>query len=321
MIFNAQQIEHIMKVMDRYAITFVAHRIGPSVLTSDQKHLLRSHGFDVGKIQANSSTVDQAFKFGLLTQALGDYATKNMSFTEFQKYLASGKMVALNQLEQRALENLRFQTYNDTNKLFSGIKNDFSDALVHADKINNTVTHASVVTDAAEQAIRNRKGVQDVISTIGHKTGKWETDLGRISDFVMHTAFDEGRAQGIIKNQGGDALVYKDVYPGACNHCIQAYLTGGISSEPKLFKLSQLQGNGTNVGKKVADWKPVIGPLHPWCRCTLMAAPRDMTMADLNAGLWKWTGSEFERDMDQWKRKVQRTSKIKVTVNGKTTEI
>ena len=62
---------------------------------------------------------------------------------------------------------------------------------------------------------------------------------------------------------------FKDVYNGACKHCIKAYLTGGIDSEPKIFKLSELRANGTNIGKKPEAWLPVIGGMHPHCRCTL----------------------------------------------------
>ena len=42
-----------------------------------------------------------------------------------------------------------------------------------------------------------------------------------------------------------------------------------MTSKPIIFKLSELKANGTNVGRKVADYLPVVGSLHPRCRCTL----------------------------------------------------
>ena len=173
----------------------------------------------------------------------------------------------------------------------------------------------------AKNAIKERKGVQEVVSQIGKMQGNWDRDFGRIADFVLHTAFDEGRSLNIGKTRGAQALVYKDVYAGACKHCIKAYLTGGIMSEPKIFKLDQLQANGTNVGRKVDEYLPVIGPLHPWCRCTLMRTPSEFTLEDHNKGIWIWNGQDFVRDLQKYQRKVKRSSKVKVTVNNITTEI
>lgn len=50
-----------------------------------------------------------------------------------------------------------------------------------------------------------------------------------------------------------------------CPDCVRLHLTAGPGSPPRIFKLSELQANGTNVGKKRAAWKAVIGPVHPWC--------------------------------------------------------
>lgn len=321
MIFTPQQVAEILEIIDRYTLTFVAHHVSPSVLSDSEINILRSSGIDLITISANSSTVTQAFKFGLLSTTLQDSAVKSMTYDQFKSYLASGKMFALNSIEQAALTNLQYQTYRDVNKLSGTIKQGITDALVHADRQSHTVKHSKIVTDAAKSAIENRKSVTEVVSIIGEKTQMWDRDLGRIADFVLHTAFDEGRAMGYVRKDGDDALVYKDVYPGACPHCLKAYLKGGAASEPKIFTISELRANGTNVGKKVDQWLPVVGPLHPWCRCTLMSVPNGFTLSDYNAGLWVWDGRDFNRDMSKFQRKVQRNSKIKVTVNDQTTEI
>ena len=54
------------------------------------------------------------------------------------------------------------------------------------------------------------------------------------------------------------------MYAGACKECISAYLTAGFGSKPKVFKLSDLLSNGTNVGRKQKDLKPILGPHHPY---------------------------------------------------------
>ncbi len=47
-----------------------------------------------------------------------------------------------------------------------------------------------------------------------------------------------------------------------CPDCRRLFLEDGA---PRVFPLSELRANGTNVGVKRANWKPVLGPVHPWC--------------------------------------------------------
>lgn len=125
------------------------------------------------------------------------------------------------------------------------------------------------IKEELERGITERRSLQGIVSEIGHRTGDWQRNLGRIVDTEYNTIFQQGRAEQLKREYGDDVMVYKDVYPGACRHCIRLYLTGGIGSKPIVFKLKTLEANGTNVGKKVADWKATVGSTHPHCRCNL----------------------------------------------------
>jgi hypothetical protein len=318
MIFTPNQIEELMGILEKYTLTFVAKHVGTDILSKQDRDLLRMAGVDIAKINANASNIAQSFKFGMLSDALGSSGAKGMTYEGFKKLLNTGKFIPLNRKEEGALTSLKYQTYTDMKGLTSKMQTDVRQKLVMADKVNNEVKHSPKVTEAAKRAIEHRKGVTFMASELGHMTGKWGKDLGRISDFVMHTAFDEGRAMGFERRDGENALVYKDVYPGACKHCVKHYLDGGIGSAPKVFKLADLKANGTNVGRKAAEYQPVIGPLHPWCRCTLERVPFGFTIADYKKGLWEWNGSMFVRAESEGtpEPKVKRR-KVKIKVNGK----
>lgn len=318
MIFTPNQIEELLGILERYTLTFVAKHVGTDILTKQDLSILRSAGVDIGQISANASNIAQAFKFGLLSDAVGNVNAKGMTYNGFKKFLETGKFIELTPLEKDAVTSLKYQAYTDVKDLTGRMKKDVSQKLVEADKINNTVKYAPSVTQAAKKTIEHRKGVTHMVSELGHMTGKWNKDLGRISDFVLHTAFDEGRAAGFERRDGADALVYKDVYPGACKHCVKHYLTGGIGSAPKLFKLSELKANGTNVGRKTAEYQPVLGPLHPWCRCTLERVPFGFNKKDYENGIWEWVGNSFKRVKGkEIKDEERRFPKMKITVNGK----
>ena len=289
------QISELLKTLDRYTWTFLAYHVGVDILTDSQKIFLQTVGvstFDIGRASYN---VDQAFKFGILSDKLGSTAAKNMTFPQLKRYLETGNSFSLSNIEKATLQSLKYQTASEVSRLGEKIKDGIKSELVQADLKRGTIKHNKLVTDAARKAIEDKKYISEVVSQIGKQTGKWDQDLGRISDYVLHQAFDEGRAAGAARDGGDNALVYKDVYPGACEHCIKNYLTGGVGSMPKLFQLSDLKANGTNVGRKAKDWLAVIGALHPWCRCTLNTAPDGLTLQALQQGKWEWKSGVFVR--------------------------
>lgn len=316
MVFSPNQIEEILSILDKYTTTFIARKVGTDILSKNDYAILKAAGIDVSKIGPFDSSVSQAFQFGMLSDILGDKTTKNLTYPKFKEMLNTGTFVPLNKKEKGALLNLKHQTYSDIKNLTSKMRTGVREKLVFADKLKNEVKHSKTVTDAAKKTIEHRRGVTYMVSELGDLTKQWDKDLGRIADYVLHSAFDEGRAAGFEKKNGVEAVVYKDVYPGACAHCIKAYLEGGIGSTPKLFSLSDLKANGTNIGRKAADWKPVVGPLHPWCRCTLEATPFGFTLADYKSGKWEWNGTQFVRTKGVAKPKVDRP-KVRIKVNGK----
>ena len=116
-----------------------------------------------------------------------------------------------------------------------------------------------------------------------------------------------------MKEHGIHAKVYKEVFPGACRMCLNAYTTAGAGSKPVIFDLSELIANGTNIGKKSKDWKPVLTNIHPFCRCMLRHVPDGYE--------WDDKTQSFEpKKVDESKR-VQRKSKVKITVGTKYFEV
>lgn len=313
------QIEELLLVLDKYTWTFLAHHVGLEVLTTDQKFLLQRSGVSLQNLTRASYNIEHGFKFGIISESLGEAVSKGMNYSQLKAYLESGKFSGLSKLESDALQSIKYQTATDINKLGQRVKDDIRNKFVQVDRVKNTIRHNAAITNMAKKALEDKKYVREMMSLIGESTGKWNNDLGRISDYVLHEAFDQGRLAGAVREKGDDALVYKDVYPGACPQCIKAFLIGGAGSQPLLFKASELKANGTNVGRKQADWKPVVGPLHPWCRCTTQQAPDGITIQALQQGKWEWSGTVFRRVKQKEERRKR--SKVKVTIGNKTIEV
>lgn len=261
-----QQIEEVLKIVDRYTLTFVAQSVGVDILTKEDRKVLADVGIDLSKLKPHDSEVVQAFKFGLLSDAIGHSAAKQMTYNQFKQSLKSGTFIPLNKAESAMVQSLQYNTYSHVTKMGGNIKNDIRTGIVEVDR-KGMARAGVVVRDAVKEAIEKRKSVSEVVSILGKKTEQWNRDLLKIAEYNMHEAFNQGRLSNMERS--GVKKIYFDVYPGACKYCIQAYLTGGFGSEPKAFPISQIRSNGTNIGRKAKDWLPTIGPVHPYCRCTV----------------------------------------------------
>lgn len=101
------------------------------------------------------------------------------------------------------------------------------------------------------------------------------------------------------------------LWVGNCKFCIKFYTTNGIGSKPRIFKLADLMANGTNIGRRQKDWLPTVGPVHPFCRCVLNYLPDD----------YVWSDERQRFEMKPYKRKIERRSKVTITVGDKKFEV
>ena len=209
-----------------------------------------------------------------------------------------------------ALDFVKKNSYNYVKSLSDKIANTTTQILHSKD--SKLRTGQDVLKTVIENAIEKRKTAQEVVSELGHQLESWNKDLGRIAETELQTAYENGRALSIEKKSGLKTKVYKDVFPGACRHCISLYTTKGIGSLPKIFELDELIKNGTNIGRKTNDWKPVIGAVHPFCRCQLHEAPEEFD--------WNEKTRSFDKPTP-YQPKVQRKSKVRIIIGTKVLEV
>jgi hypothetical protein len=127
------------------------------------------------------------------------------------------------------------------------------------------------IAGAVSAAVHGRKTVKQLASSLGHETEDWSRDLLRIARTEMQQAHQSGWAAHFSATTGPATRVAKRLDAGACKDCRRLYLDS--DGTPRIFLLSDLQANGTNVGKKRGQWLPVVGPVHPNCHCTLVRVP------------------------------------------------
>lgn len=261
--FTRNQIADILNIVSDYQIKFIAQSLGSTMLTNDDYERLKKIGITKNNI-SKIGKIEEAFYFGMLSASLSDYQAKKVKYGEFKKWLLSGNVVPLNYSEQATINSIQNQFLGDIKGLNTKIEKDISQ-IINREGLSNREIYEKIIRKEAISAVQARSTARKMSLEIGNATGNWGKDFDRVSDYVLHTAFDGGRAADFKRKGGDDAEVWKSVYSGACSSCVKLYTTAGIGSEPIVFKLSELQANGNNIGRKKADWKPVVGGTHPYC--------------------------------------------------------
>lgn len=265
MFLSPTQINEIVSIIRLQQAVFIVDKVGVDVLDDEDLRTLENAGVDITKIN-KLSPIEEQYIYGMM--ALSLRRAEAASYSEFKSAVKSKNYFPLSEVERAAIERIKYQTYSDIKGLGNRYINKLQTVLVEVDE-QQRLQIESIIRSEATKAVVNRKTIKEFSAKLKSLTQDWARDFDRIADFIMHDAYDQGRAFQIEKMNGKEALVYKRVYPSACKHCKRLYLQGNFGSEPKVFTLKQLQMNGTNIGRKTKDWKPVVGPTHPWCRCTL----------------------------------------------------
>ena len=266
MIFNNEQIQEILSLVDFRFADLVWKIFGPSHLTSQDKENLKKHGIDPGSLVKKIPPYWANWMFGFLSGKLSDYQTKQISYKDLLDYLARRQYETPSKREIEEYEMACNRTYGYLKGLGDKMKKDIS-SYISDSELRMRMEQERTIKEGVKRGIVERDTTKLIAAKISNQLNDWSRDWNRIVETEYQGVFNMGRVQSYMREgDGSNTLIYFDVYPAACRHCIRLYLTAGIGSEPKLFTAEELIGNGTNIGRRVADWKPtIITAVHPFC--------------------------------------------------------
>ncbi|MBC7948988.1 MAG: hypothetical protein H7Y42_13975 [Chitinophagaceae bacterium] len=302
------QVQELLKVIDSNQLLLQVQELGPDFLTDYDKQLLKTHGIDYeGLYKPELSSIQTSFHFGMLAEALGQVEASKISYDALKLYVREGKYLPITERHKAVLNSIKMQTFSSLKNLNGNIFTDINNI------ITDKTTHGQqqFLADELKEGVDKRKTVRQIANQVAEKTGDWGRNFDRIIETASQTAYEWGKAAEIERrNPGGDPLVYKHTTPGACKHCIRVYMTNGMGSEPRKFKLSELRRNGDNIGRSVAEWKPTVSPVHPHCRCPMFEVPEGF--------LWNEEAQSFSTpDPNYLKQVAKQRELIRVVINGK----
>lgn len=119
-----------------------------------------------------------------------------------------------------------------------------------------------IIKVATAEAVAKVWTPERLASELGHKTGEWSRNWLRVARTELQGANNEGVAIEAMRAFGSEARVARVPEAGACEDCIRLFTKDG---RPIVFPVTELLANGTNVGRKKADWRAGLWPAHPQC--------------------------------------------------------
>ena len=288
------QIKTLIKL---YHLNFLFDVVGSDFLSEDELTFLEDN---LGKSKLNYSNIpllDKIFAFGQISQKIGLQNANKITKKDLEDWLKENKVKATNQLEK-----IKAQAYLDVLSKQFQIEKDLRQGILN-------------------ESNKEEFKMSDIVDYIKGKFEDWSY-LKQSIAYVSESALNEGKVEEIKKQnevRGGEIYVMKVpiLDERLCSSCRKAYLNN--DGTPKIFKLSEIEANGTNIGKKQKDWLPTLGMMHPSCRCLLQEFELlpNTTFDDY----------EFDESKQRYilkakkEHKVQRRSKVTIWVGEKKFEV
>lgn len=265
MLLTDAQLHEIRQIIADHHSAFVANVISPRAVSPDTLERLRAKG--LLNVQINS--VEDAYLYGQLLAALEDPKLSKLGYEQFKMHLKRNP-IPLSPIEQRAVQIAEHSAGQYAKGLGNRIDLQTGQVAINADN-NLQAKMRDTIRTATAESLAKRETARQLASNLGHETKDWARDWDRIAITEMHNAKERGTADVYAKRFGSGVRVAKRTMPDACEHCKR--LHDGPDGHPRIFKLSELERNGTNHGRKAREWKPVVGTVHPHCQCTMVRIP------------------------------------------------
>lgn len=237
----------IRNLIKLYHLNFLWDLVGKDYLSDEEIDFLDKN-LGKSKISINQiPLLDKIFAFGQIAQKIGFENSNKITKKDLEDWLKDNKIEITKQLEK-----VKAQAYLDVLSKQFKIEKDLRQGILN-------------------EANKEEFKMSNVVEYIKEKFEDWSYLRDTVS-YISESALNEGKIEE-IKNKTGKrkeeiwVIKVPILDDRLCSSCRKAYLNS--DGTPKIFKLSELESNGTNIGRKYKSWLPTLGELHPHCRCLL----------------------------------------------------
>ena len=283
MIVNADYIfNRIDEIVERSYLDFTFDIIGDDFFTENQKRQVEALGLLVG----TKPLIELVYT--LVRQRSTPGYRQDRTVNELLDEIArSGVLPVINDTHQYSIDHAKGQINQAIEDTKTLIKKKVKEEIL---KVNNEYKNeiaAERIVAVPNLAEKREEKTALLLAGIAGVALAAQSDFVRafttsLTDTANNAAVDEATSQIAMRNiSPKDTLVYKQVINDGslCKWCDSFYTDA--DGKPKIYRLEELQTNGSNYGLPKSAWKPTIGSTHPRCRCQLQYVNKNQ-VDDLN---------------------------------------
>lgn len=276
-LLTSMQKKRVRSVIRDHHLALIAELCGSDAISGDDYNRLRKEGKITKTPSVPIDLVTAAQLLGALVSSSPDDAAK-LSAESFWTMARQSDMTT--NVEHEAVELAKEKIANIVQNMSARVEQNFAQITHDVDDS----TRKRKMLGAAVSGITDKESISQIAAKMKKATGDVQRDWLRAAHTEVHNLIEEGKANAIAKLQPDeDPLVYKIPRSDACPYCKLLYLKDGTI--PRVFRLSVLMANGTNIGRKpgrpstsgkgATEYKATLGAMHPWCKCELHYMPRN----------------------------------------------
>lgn len=259
MIISKEKLQKIKTIIEKSYGKLLISTVGSKVFTKEELDQLEASGVDTSN---ESSLLELIYHNYLLNDLRSPSAPRNISEMRKQQQSRAEGLIHTSAEEH---VNESFKQYVD--KLNSDVQASFEGIIRDTNMSfrNNSIANLDR-SEALDELVR-----ESTVGQIKSALKDYLEDANRNYERIAVTEVANSLGMGSVdrialsnpEKKPEDILVFRIPVRDAalCKHCRKFYLDE--DETPAVYKLSTLLANGTNYGKKTADWKPVAVATHP----------------------------------------------------------
>ena len=292
MVISKQTIERIKRILKKNYAKLAMGVLGAQNLSDEEKFYLQREGVD---LENHESLMEALYNYNYINDVQETDKPDGLEEALAQQSHPSAKPKGeahssayehLNSNMQHIIEKHRNTMISRIEGYIRDNNNDYKyDALQNLTRPDN-------MDEMVKEAT-----VGDLKRQLRDMSGDANRNWTRIAVTETSNAIGMGSVDRLVKDNKEKAM--DDVYvyrinpddSATCKYCKSFYIDKDGS--PKVYKMSTILNNGSNYGKKAAQWKPTALATHPNCR--------DSQLIELKPG-WKVLpgGKQTFIGLDAW---------------------
>lgn len=262
MVISQKTIEKIRQIINKHYNRLIISVLGNDLLSQQELNELKNAGYDISN---KDSLLSLAYHHNFINAPIDKISPTSVGDMKSQQSVTGIKPIG--EAHDFTVDHLNETTKQYINKLKLDVGSRV-EGFIRQNNVDYKFNALSNLdrTDLADRLVKE-SSVGKVKQLLRDSSGDANRDWNRIALTELGNAIGAGSVDRIVSDNMNkdtdDIYVYRIIVGDSitCKFCRQFY--GDVGNAPKIYKLSTLLANGSNIGKNTSQWRPVTGSTHP----------------------------------------------------------